>query len=210
MRNLEKAIKITKQCFSLAKEMIKPGVSEKEIARQIKKLARKLNAKPAFPIIVASGKNARRIHPKPTKRNIRENEFIIIDFGVYYKGARTDVTRTFCINPDKNKLKLYKIIENAQKIAIRKIKPGIEARKIDLTARRYIKKHTRYKFPYALGHGIGKRTHQKPRISPKSKSILKPGDIFTLEPGVHGKFGGIRIEDMFLLTKKGIRKLTKW
>jgi len=206
---MKKAIKITEAGFKLAKKLLKVGISEKVIARQLKRHAKKFNATLAYPTIIASGKNARRIHPKPTKRKIRENEFVIVDFGVCYKGFRTDVTRTFCIRPDKKKRRIYNIVKNAQEIAIKKIKPGIDARDVDLAARKYIKKHTKYKFPYGLGHGVGKRIHQKPKISPKSKDIFRAGDVFTLEPGIHGNFGGVRIEDMFLLKKNKLVKLTK-
>ena len=224
MKDLRRAIQITESCFRLAQKIIKLDITEIEIAKRMKKHALRLGAKRlCFPTIVSSGKSAKRIHSKltkkqiketihskPTKKKIKQNEFIIIDFGVVYKGKRTDMTRTFCIKPDKKKKKLYKLVKKAQKLAEKNIKPGISCFKVDMIVRNYLKTKTKYKFPYALGHGIGKKIHQKPIIKPRSKNIFKVGDIFTLEPGLHGKNVGIRIEDMYIVTKKGIKKLTKF
>jgi len=210
MNDLTKAIKITKQCFKILDKILEPGMTEKQVADLMKNKALQLGAKKlSFTPIVSFGINAKAIHPKPTNKKLKENQFAIIDFGVVVGNKKTDVTRTFCLNPDIKKLKLIKLIQNAKKLAENEIKSGVPCSKVDIIVRNYLKKHTKYKFPYALGHGVGKRIHQKPKISPKSKDVFKVGDIFTLEPGLHGSFGGIRIEDMYLLTKKGIKNLTK-
>lgn len=209
MKDLEKAIKITEACFKLAKKIISVDVSEKHIASSMRKHAISLGADGlAFRTIFASS-NYDKIHSSPTDRKIKRNEFIIVDFGVRCGKAKTDVTRTYCINPDKNKIKLYNLLKNAQKIAERNIKTGSPCNRADVAARKYLKKHSRMKFPYAIGHGLGKKVHDKPKISPKSEDMFKKGDIFTLEPGLHSKKNGLRIEDMYLLRRKGIIKLTK-
>ncbi len=210
MNNLQKAIKITAQCFKVAKEVMIPGVSEKQIASKMRKCAMCLGAdRLAFPPIISVGKSSRRIHPKPTNRKVVKNEFVIVDFGVVYKGARTDVTRTYCIDPDKRHRELYALVKRAQKLAESKIRPGIHCRDVDIFVRKYLKNNSRMKFPYGLGHGIVRRVHERPKISPKSNDVFKTGDIFTLEPGLHSKSTGLRIEDMYLLTRKGLIKLTK-
>lgn len=210
MKDLQKAIKITEKCFRMAEKLIEPGISEKQIAGCMKTLAHQLGARRvAFTPIIATGKNAKQIHPKPTDEKIKENKFVIIDFGVCYKNARTDVTRTYCLNPDMEKIKLIKLIKEAVEIGEKSIEAGMPCFKSDLTVRKYLKIHTRYKFPYALGHGVGKKIHDKPKISPKSKDVFKVGDVFTLEPGLHGSFGGIRFENMYILTRKGVKNLTK-
>ena len=116
---------------------------------------------------------------------------------------------TYCINPDIKKLRLIRLIKSAKKLAEKNIRPGVSCFKVDMIVRNYLKTKTRYRFPYSLGHGVKARIHQKPKINPRSKDIFKVGDIFTLEPGLHGSFGGIRIEDMYILTKKGLKNLTK-
>ena len=136
----------------------------------------------------------------------KEN-FIIIDIGVVVGKSRTDVTRTFCIKPSVKKKKLIKLIKNAQKLAEKKIKPGIRASEVDSVVRKYLKKNSKMRFPYSLGHGVKSRIHQRPKIKPRSKDKIRIGDIFTLEPGLHSKTTGLRIEDMYLLTDKGLKKV---
>jgi len=149
MKDLRKAIKITEKCFRMAEKLIEPGISEKQIAGCMKTLAHQLGAKRvAFTPIIATGKNAKQIHPKPTDRKIKENEFIIVDFGVVYGDARTDVTRTYCINPDMNKIKLIKLIKEAVEIGEKSVEVGAPCFKTDLLVRKYLKLHTKYKFPY--------------------------------------------------------------
>lgn len=209
MKDLEKAIKITESCFELARQMTTSGMLEKHIASSMRRLAISEGADGlAFRTIVASS-DYEKIHSHPTDRKIKKNEFVIIDFGVRVDKTKTDVTRTYCINPDKNKIKLYNLIKQAQKIAEKNVKIGKQCSVADIAARKYLKKHTTMKFPYAIGHGLGKKVHDKPKISPKSEDVFKEGDIFTLEPGLHSKKNGLRVEDMYLLTKKGIIKLTK-
>ena len=207
---MKKAVKITEQSFKAAKDIIVPGITEKQISSKMRKVAIANGADGlAFHTIVASS-HYDVIHSRPTDRKIRQNEFIIVDFGVRCGNTRTDVTRTYCINPDKKKKKLYNLIKIAQKKAEKVIKPGIQCSKADAAARNYLKKHTKLKFPYGLGHGLKNKIHDKPRISPKSKDVFKIGDLFTIEPGLHSKKIGLRIEDTYRLTKRGPIKLTKW
>jgi Xaa-Pro aminopeptidase len=207
MSDLTKAIKITEQCFMIVRKLINVGVTEKQLDQKLRKYARYFGAdRLAFPPIVSFG--SKQIHPKPTNRKLKERDLIIIDFGVICGKSRTDVTRTYCLKPNKKQKQLYDLIKRAQKLAEKKIRPGVSCSKVDLTARRYLKKHSRMKFPYGLGHGLKRKIHDKPRISPKSKDVFKVGDVFTLEPGLHSKKTGLRIEDMYLLTRKRIIKLT--
>lgn len=210
MNNLRKAVEITEHGFRVAKIIIVPGITEKQIVSKLRKCAKCHGADGlAFLPIVCSGPNYKNIHPRPRNKKIKEGDMVIVDFGIRYKGFRTDVTRTYCLKPDKNKKKLYQLVKNAQKIAERKVKVGAPCSSVDLAARKYLQKHTRIKFPYAIGHGLGKKTHDKPKISPKSKEVFKIGSIFTLEPGLHSDKIGMRIEDMYLLSRKRIIKLTK-
>jgi Xaa-Pro aminopeptidase len=209
MNDLKKALDITEQVFRVAKEIIIPGVTEKQIAVKLRKCAICNGADGlAFHTIVSSS-NYMKIHSSPRNRRIKENEFVIVDFGVRYKGTLTDVTRTYCVKPDKRKKKLYGLVKTAQRRAENMIRVGTACSKVDISTRKYFKSQTRLKFPYGLGHGVGKVIHDKPHISPKSKDVFKIGDVFTLEPGLHSKSDGLRTEDMYLLTGKRIIKLTK-
>ncbi|MBU3897055.1 MAG: M24 family metallopeptidase [Nanoarchaeota archaeon] len=209
MNDLQKAIKITEQVFRVAEEIIIPGITEKQIASKLRKCAICNGADGlAFRTIVASS-NYMNIHSFPRDRKIKENEFVIVDFGVRYKRALTDVTRTYCINPDTRKKKHYNLLKITQRRAEKMIRVGVSCSKVDISVRKYLKQHTKLKFPYALGHGVTNKIHARPKISPKSKDVFKVGDVFTLEPGLHSKSIGLRIEDMYLLKKTGIVKLTK-
>ena len=211
MKDLKKAIKITNSCFKLARELIKKELTEKEIAREIKKHAIKLGAKRlAFVPIISSGINSSRVHPAPTNRKVKQNELVIVDLGIVVGKSRTDVTRTFCIKPNSRQKKLIKIVKDAKKLGEKNIKPGMKCKDTDKIVRDFIKSKTKIRFPYALGHGVGNRVHQRPKMYPKSKDIFKIGDIFTLEPGIHSKTFGIRFEDMYILTKNGPKNLTKF
>jgi len=211
MKDLDRAIKITESCFKLARKLIKKQSTEKQIAHEIIKHAKSLGAKRmAFYPIVSSGKNSSKVHPKPTNRKIRRTDLVIVDIGVVVGKSRTDVTRTFCLEPTTEKKRLMSIIKHAKKLAEKNIKPGVACKDIDKLARDFIKSKTKIRFPYALGHGVGKRIHQRPKIYPRSKDIFRVGDIFTLEPGIHSNNFGIRFEDMYLLTSKGIKKLTNF
>ncbi len=211
MEDLEKAIKITKECFKLASKLISKELSEKEIARELRKHAMKLGAKClAFPTIVSAGSNSSKIHPIPTNRKVKQTELVIVDLGVVVGRSRTDVTRTICIKPTVRQKKLIKIVKDAKSLAEKKVKVGTKCKDVDKLARDFIKSKTKMRFPYALGHGVGKRIHQSPKIYPTSKDKFKIGDVFTLEPGIHSKNFGIRFEDMYIVTKTGIKLLTKF
>ena len=124
----------------------------------------------------------------------------------------TDMTRTFCLQPDKRQKQLHKIVLGAQRAAMARLRPGVKASVVDKASRDYMKKfdHHDY-FTHGLGHGVGMDIHEAPSLDPSSKDILKENMIFTIEPGAYiPGYGGIRIEDMVLLTKKGKQVLTNF
>lgn len=201
---------------------IRPGRTEKEIADWIRHEIRSAGAKPAFAIVVASGRRSLDPHARPTGKKIKKGEPVIVDLGAKYKGYCSDITRTFFIGkPTQNFIYLYHVIKVAQQRAIRAVRDGVFCREVDLDAREYIKRlcfkvcHISEKkcpgdcFIHTTGHGIGRKVHQRPRISLKSRARLKAGMVITIEPGIYIKgWGGIRIEDMVLVTKKGCKVLT--
>jgi Xaa-Pro aminopeptidase len=162
---------------------------------------------------VAAGASAAEPHHKPTNRVIRANEFLKIDFGVTFKGWKTDITRTLVLGrPTLVQRKLYALLLNAQGKAARAIKPGIPARELDALARDVISRAGFGKaFIHSTGHGVGRAIHEAPYLSPgpKGDRLLRVGDVITIEPGIYieGKFG-LRIEDMYEVTKTGGRCLS--
>ena len=139
---------------------------------------------------------------------------VLLDFGVNYKGYCSDMTRTvFFGSPTAEFKRMYQTVLSAQKLAIRQFNnlktKEIRASGVDKSVRQYIVSKGFEPIPHSLGHGIGIDVHEKPSLSPKSRSILKNGMIFSIEPGIYlNGFGGVRIEDLFLLTDKKLKKIT--
>jgi Xaa-Pro aminopeptidase len=204
---IKQALKITGLTLAFARKIIRPGKRELEIAAELERFMRFRGASnAAFDIIVASGPNSSYPHHAPTSRIIRKNEPVLIDIGVEYKGYKSDLTRVYFLGKiNFLAQRVRKVVGNAQQMAIKEIKPGAKMAEIDGVSRGYIARLGFGKcFGHSLGHGVGLETHEAPRISAASKGVLRPGMVFTIEPGVYlaGKFG-IRLEDMVLVTKKG-------
>jgi Xaa-Pro aminopeptidase len=202
---------------------IRPGQTEREIANWIKHELNSAGARPAFDIIVASGRRSLDPHARPTNKRIRRGEQVVVDLGANYRGSCSDITRTFFVGEPTGKfLHLYNTVKTAQRLAIKAVKDGAWCRLVDLQPREHIKRHcfqqchlSEHKclgdcFIHTTGHGVGRKVHQRPRISLKSRARLKAGMVITIEPGIYIKgWGGIRIEDMVLVTKKGCKILTR-
>ncbi len=215
--NIKKACEIVDQVFLFIKSKIKKGVTEKQIAELIDDFIRKNQAKSAFKLI-SFGRNTADIHHKPTDKKLETGEPIMLDFGAEVNGFCSDLTRTlFFGKPSPEFAKIYKLVLKAQKSALNfltkgpTLGKGMRGYDVDAVARGVIKKadYGRY-FPHGLGHSLGKKVHDGKRLSPKSKDILWPGDIVTIEPGIYikGK-GGVRIEDDVLIKKETVEILTK-
>lgn len=210
IKNLKKAAKITKDIFAQVKSGIKPGASENEIARKIEKLIKKKGLRRSFKTIVASGPNGARPHAKPTDRCIKKNDLVVVDFGVLYKNYHSDMTRTVVIGKIRPRMrKIYDTVKNAHRIAIRKCRAGLRISELAKYTHSYIRKKGFGKYMlHSLGHGLGLKVHQAPKLSEKNRNILKESAIITIEPGLYVKGqGGVRIEDAVLVTKRGAKIL---
>ena len=191
---------------------IQPGQKEKDVADGIKSLLKKFRANPAFRIIVASGKRSAIPHGFATEKKIQPGDLVVIDFGALYNGYCSDITRTFVVGkPTLQQMKVYRIVREAQKRAVKAVRAGKACFEIDRAARQHIEDQGFGKyFIHNTGHGIGKKVHQAPKISKKNRRRLRKGMVITIEPGIYIKgWGGVRIEDMVLVTDKGCRVLTR-
>ncbi len=214
IRNITIACKITDKVMSkLIKELkhnkkTKRFNTELDVYNFIKKEIYLNDCKLAFKPIVAIQKNAYEIHHKANKTEISKG-FLIIDFGVKYKGCCSDCTRTFYIGkPTKKDKDLYNLVLESQLIALNYVKPGVYAADIDSIARTVLQKYLK-NFLHGLGHGVGGKIHQSPYLNQKSRAILKENQIITIEPGLYFKNKtGIRIEDT-VLVKNNAKILTK-
>jgi Xaa-Pro aminopeptidase len=211
--NIKKSCLLADRILSEIVNNLKKGKSEIEIAKEIRKLAKANQAGLAFPSIVAFGRNSATPHHSPTERKLKIGDIVKIDLGFRVGGFCSDMTRTFFTAlPTAFQKEIYQTVLAAQKLGIRKTKIGISGKDLDKTSRDFlIKKGFGKNFIHSLGHGLGKRIHQNPKIGPKSKFILKKGDAITIEPGLYFKNRfGIRIEDTILVGKNEAEILTKF
>jgi len=214
---IKKAASLTDEVFNKVLKEIKEGMKEKDLALFIEGEFKK-NGDIAFPVIVASGENSALPHAKPSEKEIKFGEAIVIDIGLKYNGYCADLTRTVFLGKISDEFKkVYQIVYDAQKKAIDFLsfsiskEKKIKAKAVDLCARNYIKEKGYGEFfGHSLGHGVGLEVHEKPWVSFLSKDRLKPNMVFTVEPGIYlPKKGGVRIEDLVLLKEKEVILLSE-
>ncbi len=209
LKNIEKACRITDQIFLKIIENF-PFQTEKELALFIRNEIKRRGLREAFPPIVTSGPRAGNdIHPKPADEKLEG--FVILDFGVRVKGYCSDMTRTIFVGkPTKEDRKIYALVQKAKKEGEKKTKAGALCANADEAARKSFGEYQKY-FIHTLGHGVGKRIHEKPRIFFKATSdIYLENMAVTIEPGLYiPEKLGIRIEDTYIVTKTGATPLTK-
>jgi len=202
---VRKACEISSKSFLETLPFIKEGITEKDIAAELEYRFRKNGAdKLSFDTIVAAGERGALPHGTPSDRKIRAHELIVMDFGVFYNGYASDTTRTVCIGePDEESLKVYNIVEEAQKLGRETVKEGIYCKDLDVKVRNFIKEkgYGEY-FIHGLGHGVGLEIHELPFVNGRSPFELKENMVITVEPGIYlpNKFG-VRIEDTILVKK---------
>jgi Xaa-Pro aminopeptidase len=209
---IRKAARIADDAFAHISGMIRPGMTEREIALEIDCFVRRNGAEEvAFETLVAEGERSALPHAKPTDRQIREQEFVVLDFGARVDGYHSDITRTLLFGaPDERRQRVYDIVLEAQRRAIAAIKPGLQGSQVDAVARDYIAEqgYGEY-FGHGLGHGLGLEIHDGRILTKKSEIVLRPGMIMTVEPGIYiPGWGGVRIEDDVLVTQRGSEVLT--
>lgn len=168
----------------------------------------------AFEPIVAFGRGTADVHHMPNKSRLRAGDTVMLDFGATINGYCSDMTRTFFFGqPTKRQIKIYEDVLRAQKLALKKLSNGQKnCGVIDKSARNFLQvKYGAKAFPHGLGHGVGTAIHEWPTFKPTSPDRLKPNMVMTVEPGLYFKnWGGVRIEDMVLITKTGTTNLTHY
>jgi Xaa-Pro aminopeptidase len=210
---IKKAQEITDKTFTHILEYIKPGVTERDLACEMEYFMKKNGADGiAFDTIVASGSRSSLPHGRASERNLQPGDFITMDFGARYSWYCSDMTRTvFLGRPDDTQVKIYNIVLEAQQRALEYIKSGLLGKDVDRVARETIDKNGYgNNFGHGLGHGVGIEIHESPRLSPKGDMELLPGMVVTVEPGIYiENYGGVRIEDLVVVTRNGCDNLTK-
>lgn len=208
---IEKAIEITESAYQQMLKTIKPGMTEIEVATGLDFHMRQLGASGlSFETIVASGVRSAMPHGVASDKVIEQGDMITVDFGCYYKGYVSDMTRTFALGDPGEKLKeIYAIVKEAHARVEQAARPGISGVELDAVARDYItSKGYGEAFGHSTGHSIGLEVHEGPNVSSKSEQRFVPGNVITNEPGIYlPGIGGVRLEDDLLITPDGNRNL---
>lgn len=209
---MQEAAALADSTFNHILKLIHSGVRETDIALEMEVYMRSHGAtSSSFDTIVASGERSALPHGVASDRVIGTNEFVKLDFGAYYNGYCSDLTRTVVVGtPTDKHREIYNIVLEAQLHALEHIKPGMSGREADALTRDVITKYGYGDlFGHGTGHGLGMEIHEAPRLSKLSDTILTPGMTVTVEPGIYVPgFGGVRIEDDIVITETGIKILT--
>jgi len=209
---IRQAIRQAENAFTAFRAMVRPSDSEKDLCDAMEGYVRRAGGRcTCFPTIVAVGERAALPHAPPTGRTVESGELLLVDWGVTGDLYKSDLTRTLATRKISPKLEeVYTVVLTAQQQAIRAIRPGVAAQTIDAEARGVISQAGFGAFfGHGLGHGIGLQVHEGPAIRPGSDTVLQPGMIFTIEPGIYlPGWGGVRIEDDVLVTADGCEVLT--
>jgi Xaa-Pro aminopeptidase len=206
------AQRLTESVFDAMLNWVRPGLSEKEIAAEITYLHLKLGArKMSFEPVVASGTNSALPHAEPTDRVVQKGDVLLLDFGCFLDGYASDMTRTVAVGEPCTEVRdVYEVVVEAQQTALASARSGMLAPDLDAAARTVIEDAGfGSNFSHSLGHGIGLRIHEWPRVSYSVEYALPDRAVITIEPGIYlpDRFG-IRIEDMVQLHPEGAENLT--
>ncbi len=212
IRGIRSAVNLGAALFPTALKHIRPGAMESQVAAEIEYEARRRGAEGmSFETIVAGGARSALPHGRATSQRLPKRGFVVLDFGVILTGYCSDMTRTVHVGKaDAEACRMYDAVLRAQVAAIKKAGPGVAVTAVDGAARGVLDRagFGQY-FTHSTGHGVGLEIHEAPRIASGQSQKLQPGMVITVEPGVYVPgTGGVRIEDMVLVTDRGREVLT--
>lgn len=214
VQRIRKAQALAEEALAHALTLLRPGVEEREVALEIEFFLRRRGAEGvAFPPIVASGARGALPHAGASEKRLTAGELITLDLGAKVAGYHSDMTRTFALGkPSPEMRRVYQAVLAALEAALENLKPGRTGKEVDALARETLKRHGLDRhFVHSLGHGVGLAVHEGPSLSPYTEEVLEPGMVVTVEPGVYlPGVGGVRIEELVLLTEEGIELLSRF
>ncbi|KJR48648.1 Aminopeptidase YpdF (MP-, MA-, MS-, AP-, NP- specific) [Desulfosporosinus sp. I2] len=210
---IRQAVKIADDAFAEVLKTIEIGQREEEIGLSLEFSMRRAGASGAsFDFIIASGVRSALPHGTASSKRAQSGEFLTMDFGAIYQGYCSDITRTiFLGEPEDKHREVYDIVLAAQKAGIAAVTPGRTGKEVDAVARKLIEEagYGEY-FGHGLGHSVGLAIHEGPNLNKREDRVLEPGMVVTVEPGIYiPDWGGVRIEDIVLVTEKGCEVLTQ-
>ncbi|HKV63036.1 MAG TPA: Xaa-Pro peptidase family protein [Candidatus Acidoferrum sp.] len=199
LAQMRRAANLADQMVQLAIGLLKPGIREFEVAAEIEYQMKKKGASgPAFETIVAFGERSALPHARPTSKQLRKNELVVLDLGAILGHYCSDITRTVYVGRAPKRIRTwYQAVLEAQGAAIAAAKSGAVCMDVDGAARQVLAGYSLDGlFVHSTGHGLGIEVHEDPRVARGQKKRLAPGNVITIEPGVYSAgIGGIRIED---------------
>jgi Xaa-Pro aminopeptidase len=198
--------------FEVVLKAARPGVKETEVAAELEYAARRAGADGmSFETIIASGPRSALPHGRASEAAIPASGFVVCDFGVILAGYCSDMTRTLHVGqPNREMRRIYGAVRDAQQAALETVRAGVSAAEVDRSARKVLqKKGLGGRFTHSTGHGVGLEIHEAPRLAAGQKDVLQPGMVITIEPGAYiPGVGGVRIEDMVVVTEQGCEILS--
>ena len=207
------AQRLTCEVMAEVTEAIELGITERQLAASIEYAMKRRGASgAAFDTIALFGSRSSLPHGQPGEKLLEEGDVVLLDFGCRLDGYCADLTRTYAFGtiPGTWFEEVYDLVLTAQRIALEAVRPGMTARELDADARDLINEAGHGdRFRHGLGHGVGIEVHEGPRLNSESEAILEPGMVITIEPGIYlpGR-GGVRIEDLVVVTQDGCENLT--
>jgi Xaa-Pro aminopeptidase len=212
LERMRRAAKLGSEVMEELLSLIKPGVSELELAAEADyRMRRKGASGPAFETIVASGTRTALPHARPTEKRLRKNELVVLDLGAILRHYCSDLTRTVYLGRAPARLRMWhRALEEAQRAALDALQPGKSAGHVDRAARRALERHQLGRFfMHSTGHGLGIEVHEGPRLGRGQKQAIRKGNVVTLEPGIYVEgIGGMRLEDDVAVHASGPEVLT--
>lgn len=210
---IRQAQAITCEAFNHIADYIQVGMTEAQVAAEIDDYLREHSEGNSFHPIVAFGATGANAHyTASATRKLEKGQFALLDFGSIYGGYCGDLTRMICMGKaDARQREVYDLVLHAQMACLAAIKPGVTTGSLDAVCRDFFKsKNCAEHFIHGTGHGVGLAIHEDPRLKQKFETVVEPGMVFTVEPGLYYEgWGGVRIEDMVIATETGHENITK-
>ena len=213
LARIREAVRIADGAFDHILRFLALGQAETDISLELEFAMRRAGASgPAFDLIVASGWRSALPHGVASDKQIQPGEFLILDFGAVFQGYCSDLTRTVVLGePTDRQREIYDLVLKANRLGIENVKPGRTGKEVDSIVRQFLDAAGYGEcFGHGLGHSVGLAIHEGPNLNPREDRVLEPGMVVTVEPGVYVPgWGGVRIEDIVVVTEQGCEVLTQ-